>query len=121
MQNNQSFHQIADANTINQTVQVAQKNIDVGRTPEQMNQILLEQGFQVEKANEINSMALGNDFPSEATENPVSTKSILLGVLFLVAAVARLGKHMNDGHSFSAIFGLITGTAMAIYFFTKRG
>lgn len=73
--------------------------------------------------NEVDAAIAQFNFGTAATSNStgggISIKSILLGILFVVVMILRLGSVANTGSVF-AIFGIFTAAGMAIYFFTKK-
>ena len=83
----------------------------------------LSQGYTAEEA--TNALSVLDLLPSASSntesEGSVSTKSILMGVLFLVVMVARFARFSDGGGSnIFLLLGVCTAIGMAVYFFTKK-
>lgn len=99
------------------TAQIAQ-----GKNKYDIQDYLLEKGISKEDAN-----AALNKHPhfkqveqEQQKESGVSTKNILLALLFVVVALVRFGRAMDSG-SLIAVIGVITAGGMVYVFLSKKG
>jgi MFS superfamily sulfate permease-like transporter len=95
------------------------KQADIGFSKNEIIDNLKAKGYSKEEVD--TAIAQFNFSTATATnaEGSVSTKSILLGVLFVIVMIIRLGRAANTGSIF-AILGIFTAAGMAYYFFTKK-
>ena len=96
-----------------------QQQISIGFTKQEIGQNLLAKGYIEIEIKEALAKINFSKVAAESNGGSVSTKSILLGVLFLVVVFIRLARYANGGNIFLGI-SVITGIGMVIYFFTKR-
>ncbi len=93
-----------------------EKQIAAGFTQQEIyNNLILEGHSQTEI-----DTAYGSTVTEHNRSNTVSTKSILLGLLFLVIVIFRIARFANGGGVF-LFLSILTGIGMMIYFFTRRG
>ena len=104
--------------TTNLQEEIAQQ-INIGFTKAEIEQNLLSKGFTNTEINEALAKVNFSEAMTESNGGSISTKSILFGALFVVAAFVRFARYSNTG-SILAGLGVITAIGMAIYFFTKR-
>lgn len=95
------------------------KQADIGFSKNEIIDNLKAKGYSKE---EVDTAISQFNFGAAAVTNSggtVSTKSILLGLLFVVVMILRLGRAANTGSIF-AILGIFTAAGMAFYFFTRK-
>jgi hypothetical protein len=108
--------------TANNLHEEIQQQVNIGFNRQEIEQNLLPKGYaetDIRQALDKVQFAEVAVTGSNGSSGSVSTKSILLGLLFIVAACVRLARFAKGGN---IIFGLgvITAVGMAIYFFSKR-
>lgn len=99
-----------------------QKQVEIGFSRKEIEENLRPKGFNdgdIKQA--LDRVQFAPEAVAGSSGGSVSTKSILIGILFLIAACFRFARAARGG-SFSFIFGIgvITAISMAIYFFTKK-
>ncbi len=109
-------------NTSTNIQEEIQQQINIGFGKDDIVQNLRSKGYNTQ---EINDAIANINFSSVVTESnggSVSGKSILIGVLFLVIALARFARNSNGGSNSNIFIGLgvFSAIGMAIYFFTKK-
>jgi multisubunit Na+/H+ antiporter MnhB subunit len=101
--------------TANNVQEEVNQQASIGFSKEEIQQNLLAKGYTETEIKEV----LANVKLEENNEGSVSTKHVLLGILFLVIVLFRIGRFTNGGGFFAGM-GIVTGIGMMIYFFTKR-
>jgi hypothetical protein len=95
------------------------KQADIGFSKSEIINNLKAKGYSKE---EVETAISQFNFSATATSNTggsVSTTSILLGILFIVIMLFRMGRAFSSG-GFFTILGIFTAAGMAWYFFTKK-
>lgn len=101
--------------TANNVHEEVNQQASIGFSREEIRQNLLAKGYTETEINEV----LASVKPEVNNDGGVSTKHVLLGLLFLVIVLFRIGRFTNGGGVFAGL-GIVTGIGMVIYFFTKR-
>lgn len=97
-----------------------------GISKDQIRKNLLDAGHDADTIErDLNSILpderIYNDIPEDT--GSVSPMSIIIGIIFLIVAVARFARFSSSGGNFGSLFlfiGVFTAIGMAIYFFTKK-
>jgi hypothetical protein len=96
-----------------------EKQINAGFSKPEIYKNLMSSGYSKDQIDAALPSAV-TMVNAETANNSVSTKSILLGCLFLVVVIFRIARFANTGSIF-AFIGIITGIILAVIYFTRRG
>lgn len=103
----------------NNILEEIRKLLQAGFTEPEIEENLRFKGFT---DTEIKEAISNPDVAAIVAENKggsISTKSILIGFLFLIIAFYRFSRYANGGNIFLGI-GVITSIVLAVIFFTKK-
>ncbi len=93
-----------------------QQQVNLGFTQAEIESNLLTKGYTNE---DIQSALQNKNFRPVSAHGSVSTKSILIGIGFLILAGIRFGRYLSTG-SVLAIILVITAILLALLHFSKR-